>query len=189
MPELEILNFLSQPNASYCTVGDRSGTGREGRQARLFYTSFYVLATRARLGTRTAVGAAPLHRPAVRLHGPCTPCRSATPHVACCVNIWHKSVTFCAKSRTDPSVGRSRVPERGTSGHAAAHCVRPERGTQKKYSPVFLPVLALLLRTCTPQPQVVRASRNKEQYMYSSIDNTRQHGAHGTWVTSESCSE
>ena len=31
------------------------------------------------------------------------------------------------KDRTDPSVGRSRVRECGTSGHAAAHCaLRPE---------------------------------------------------------------
>ena len=44
------------------------------------------------------------------------------PGWARCVNRWYICVTVCAKDRTDPSVGRSRVRECGTSGgHAAAH--------------------------------------------------------------------
>ena len=49
-----------------------------------------------------------------------------TVYMAQCVSIWHIYVTYAGqKDRTDPSVGRSRVPERGTSG---AHCDRGQRG-------------------------------------------------------------
>ena len=42
--------------------------------------------------------------------------------LACCVSHHLRiHVTNGSKDRTDPSVGRSRVRERGTSGHATAH--------------------------------------------------------------------